>query len=434
MSAAEIPARRPKSARGEGDRLRQDLLESAANLMATHGDVDSISLRAVARNAGVSATAVYRHFDDHLTLLREASEYCWANFRDALADARLSSTDPFLSFRAHGRGLRPVRHRSPRAVPRAVLQQARPRRRAVGRRSLRVPAARRRRHDDPRTCSTTIATRTSSPPRSTPGSTGSSTSATPTRTSRGRDTPDLLDGLGIGTAAASPAPESRVGERSCQVSLRPRNRADAEEAGVGDHAVVGSHGLPLDVPSTVEHLDRAGVDPLALERLAHLRRLGDRRRVRHQQPAGGQHPLGVRHDLPRFGDVEHHTVEGPVGRVDALVAVGDVDVVPLERRRTEEALDVLAGPVGEVLADLVADDLRAVAQHRHRQRARNRSRSRTPAPPDRCRRGCRSGRDPSDRSPARRAASRPRSPRASAAARCTPSPSSSARRLPRGSR
>jgi AcrR family transcriptional regulator len=102
MSAAEIPARRQKSARGEGDRLRHDLLESAANLMATHGDIDSISLRAVARNAGVSATAVYRHFDDHLTLLREASEYCWANFRDALADARLSSDDPFISFRAHG--------------------------------------------------------------------------------------------------------------------------------------------------------------------------------------------------------------------------------------------------------------------------------------------------------------------------------------------
>jgi AcrR family transcriptional regulator len=102
MSAAEVPIRRPKSARGEGDRLRHDLLESAANLMATHGDVDSISLRAVARDAGVSPTAVYRHFPDHLTLLREASDYCWMNLREALASARRSSADPFLSFRAHG--------------------------------------------------------------------------------------------------------------------------------------------------------------------------------------------------------------------------------------------------------------------------------------------------------------------------------------------
>jgi AcrR family transcriptional regulator len=102
MSAAEMPVRRQKSARGEGERLRQDLLESAANLMATHGDIDSISLRAVARDAGVSPTAVYRHFPDHLTLLREASDYCWTNLREALATARLSSTDPFISFRAHG--------------------------------------------------------------------------------------------------------------------------------------------------------------------------------------------------------------------------------------------------------------------------------------------------------------------------------------------
>jgi AcrR family transcriptional regulator len=102
MSAAETPVRRQKSARGEGDRLRQDLLESAANLMAMHGDIESISLRSVARDAGVSPTAVYRHFPDHLTLLREASDYCWTNLRDALANARSSSTDPFLSFRAHG--------------------------------------------------------------------------------------------------------------------------------------------------------------------------------------------------------------------------------------------------------------------------------------------------------------------------------------------
>ena len=83
---------------------------------------------------------------------------------------------------------------------------------------------------------------------------------------------------------------------------------------MGDHPVVGSYGLALDVPPTVQHLDRAGVDPLALERLAHLRRLGDRRRVRHEQSAGGQHPLGVRDDLPRLGDVEHHTVERTMRR------------------------------------------------------------------------------------------------------------------------
>ena len=95
VSAAAVPARRQRNARGEGDRLRADLLEAAANLMATHGDVESISLRSVAREAGVSATAVYRHFDDHHDLLRESVEYCWTNFRQALVQSIVGVDDPF---------------------------------------------------------------------------------------------------------------------------------------------------------------------------------------------------------------------------------------------------------------------------------------------------------------------------------------------------
>jgi AcrR family transcriptional regulator len=93
---------RQRYARGEGDRLRQDLLESAADLMAKHGDIEGISLRAVARDAGVSATAVYRHFDDHMDLLRESVEYCWGHFRATLSAASERSDDPFVRFRAMG--------------------------------------------------------------------------------------------------------------------------------------------------------------------------------------------------------------------------------------------------------------------------------------------------------------------------------------------
>ena len=100
MSAASEPVRRQRNARGEGERLRIELLEAAADLMATHGDIESISLRAVAREAGVSATAVYRHFDDHHDLLRESVEYCWTNFRQSLVDSEVGITDPFDALRA----------------------------------------------------------------------------------------------------------------------------------------------------------------------------------------------------------------------------------------------------------------------------------------------------------------------------------------------
>ena len=92
MSAAAEPVRRQRNARGEGERLRIELLEAAADLMATHGDIESISLRAVAREAGVSATAVYRHFDDHHDLLRESVEYCWTNFRQVARPTRRSAS------------------------------------------------------------------------------------------------------------------------------------------------------------------------------------------------------------------------------------------------------------------------------------------------------------------------------------------------------
>ena len=85
-------------------------------------------------------------------------------------------------------------------------------------------------------------------------------------------------------------------------------------------------------------------------------------------PPGCSAPLGVLHDLPRLGQVEHDPVE--VGLVDALVAVAELDAVALERLGAEERRDVRLGPVGEVLAELVADDVGAGPQHRHRQRAR----------------------------------------------------------------
>ena len=94
---------RQRYARGEGDRLRTDLLEAAADLMAIHGSVEGISLRAVARRTGVSPTAVYRHFDDHTELLRESVHYCWEHFRHVMQEASDSSSDPFEAFHASGR-------------------------------------------------------------------------------------------------------------------------------------------------------------------------------------------------------------------------------------------------------------------------------------------------------------------------------------------
>jgi AcrR family transcriptional regulator len=82
--------------------LRIDLLVAAADLIGAHGEMESVSLRAVARRAGVSPTAVYRHFDDHIELLRAAVDHCWSTFYAQLLAAHDSSDQPFTAFRAMG--------------------------------------------------------------------------------------------------------------------------------------------------------------------------------------------------------------------------------------------------------------------------------------------------------------------------------------------
>jgi AcrR family transcriptional regulator len=68
--------------------LRSALIEAGLALLATRQD-DQFSLREVARNVGVSATAVYRHFPDRHALIRALCERGEA----ALATAQRSAAE-----------------------------------------------------------------------------------------------------------------------------------------------------------------------------------------------------------------------------------------------------------------------------------------------------------------------------------------------------
>jgi AcrR family transcriptional regulator len=54
--------RRKRARRGQGDRLREEIVEAASRMLATTGEVGELSLRAVAREVGVAATSIYLHF------------------------------------------------------------------------------------------------------------------------------------------------------------------------------------------------------------------------------------------------------------------------------------------------------------------------------------------------------------------------------------
>ena len=62
-------APRARNARGEGERLRDEIIAAAIKVLSTIGAEDLFSLRAVAREAKIAAPSVYIHFADRNVLL-----------------------------------------------------------------------------------------------------------------------------------------------------------------------------------------------------------------------------------------------------------------------------------------------------------------------------------------------------------------------------
>ncbi|MEV7425688.1 TetR/AcrR family transcriptional regulator [Streptomyces sp. NPDC091212] len=67
-SAARGPAR-ARNRRGEGGRLRDDIVAAAVELLDEGGDERAITLRSVARRVGIAAPSIYPHFPDQPAIM-----------------------------------------------------------------------------------------------------------------------------------------------------------------------------------------------------------------------------------------------------------------------------------------------------------------------------------------------------------------------------
>jgi AcrR family transcriptional regulator len=79
--------------------LRETLLEIAFGLVDSHG-VEAVSMRALAREAGVSSAAPFRHFADKTVLFDAIAERAAAQLERNLDEATAECSDALTQFRA----------------------------------------------------------------------------------------------------------------------------------------------------------------------------------------------------------------------------------------------------------------------------------------------------------------------------------------------
>ncbi|MES9539552.1 WHG domain-containing protein [Actinomadura sp. NPDC000600] len=103
MDATSTPppaSARGRNRRGQGERLRRDIVDATLRMLDELGDDEALSLRAVARTVGIAATSVYIHFADRDALVYAALEQCTRDLLKDLEQAESAVDDPAARLRA----------------------------------------------------------------------------------------------------------------------------------------------------------------------------------------------------------------------------------------------------------------------------------------------------------------------------------------------
>ena len=95
-------APRRRAPRGGGAALRGEVLQAAMDLLAESGDVNAVSLRAVAQRVGVSVPAIYLHFADKQALLDAVCDAVFTALHTRLLAVSEQSQDCFEVLRLQG--------------------------------------------------------------------------------------------------------------------------------------------------------------------------------------------------------------------------------------------------------------------------------------------------------------------------------------------
>src|SRR3954462_12715273 len=85
---------RSRNRRGEGARLRDEIVAAAAALLEETGTEQAVTLRAVARRVGIAAPSIYAHFADRQAILLAVVQGAFAELAEALRATQTGTDAP----------------------------------------------------------------------------------------------------------------------------------------------------------------------------------------------------------------------------------------------------------------------------------------------------------------------------------------------------
>ncbi|MET7418253.1 TetR/AcrR family transcriptional regulator [Dactylosporangium sp. NPDC005555] len=95
------PGGRTRNRRGEGGLLRDEIVAAAERILEREGDEAAITLRSVAREAGISAPSIYAHFADRDAIVEAVLDIAFERLRRLiLSTVGTAQDDPVASLLA----------------------------------------------------------------------------------------------------------------------------------------------------------------------------------------------------------------------------------------------------------------------------------------------------------------------------------------------
>lgn len=95
--------RRTRARRGEGERLREEIIDATEALLVRTNDLDAVSIRAVATAVGITAPSIYMHFDHKEDLIFAVCERHFEALDRVIREAGAKEKDPVAAVKAMGR-------------------------------------------------------------------------------------------------------------------------------------------------------------------------------------------------------------------------------------------------------------------------------------------------------------------------------------------